>query len=180
MKRVAIIGSGGAGKSTLARQVGDATGLPVIHLDREYWQPGWVAPENEAWAARVAELVAGEAWIIDGNYGGTMEARFARADTIVLLDIPRTVCLYRAVKRTVLFRNRSRPDMAPGCEEKIDLEFLKWIWAYPATRRPGILARLREERAAGKRVVRLRNTKQVRTFLRTLAASTADERAVDA
>jgi len=111
MKRVAIIGSGGAGKSTLARQVGDATGFPVIHLDREHWQPGWVAPGSEAWAARVAELVAGEAWIIDGNYGGTMEARFARADTIVLLDLPRTVCLYRAVKRAVLFRNRGRPDM---------------------------------------------------------------------
>ncbi len=169
LRRVAIIGSGGAGKSTLARQIGAVTGLPVVHLDREHWQPGWVAPEPDAWAARVEQLAAGDAWVIDGNYGGTMGTRLARADTVVLVDLPRTVCVYRAVKRALRYRNRSRPDMAPGCEEKFDRAFLKWIWDYPATRRPAILARLREERAAGKRVVRLRNSAQVRRFVDSLA-----------
>lgn len=168
MKRIAIIGSGGAGKSTLARQIGEATGLPVVHLDREHWQPGWVSPAPDAWAARVDQLAAADSWVIDGNYGGTMDVRLERADTIVFMDLPRWLCVFRATKRALIFRDGIRPDMAPGCDEKLDWAFLKWIWDYPRTRRPGILVRLRRERAAGKRVVRLRSTRQVRGFIRWL------------
>ena len=165
MERIAIIGCGGAGKSSLARQLGELTGLPVVHLDREHWQPGWVEPDREEWRTRVTELAAGERWIIDGNYGGTMGIRIERADTIVFMDYSRWLCLYRAVKRAVIEKGQPRPDMAPGCEEKVDLKFYKWIWQYRATRRPGILAMLRKAESAGKRVVILRNPRAARPFL---------------
>src|SRR5829696_8792386 len=115
MRRVSIIGSGGAGKSTLARQLGDITGLPVIHLDREFWRPGWKETPKPEWKNRVEKLVKGDEWIIDGNFGGTMEIRLAAADTVVFLDFPRVLCTFRAIKRAVAFRNRTRPDMGPGC-----------------------------------------------------------------
>lgn len=177
-ERVMLIGSGGAGKSTLARQLGETTGLPVVHLDAHFWKPGWVSTPNDEWDETVAELVAGERWILDGNYGRTMEMRFARADAVVFMDYSRWLCCYRAVKRRVQFGGRSRPDMAAGCEEKIDREFLKWIWDYPATRRPGILARLEELRDEGKRVVVLRSPRETRRFLRwvEMAQSRAGQR----
>lgn len=165
-ERVMIIGSGGAGKSTLARQLGELTGLPVVHLDAHFWKPGWVSSPNDEWDEAVTRFAAAERWIIDGNYGRTMEMRFARADTVVFLDYSRWRCCWRAIRRRVQFSGRTRPDMAEGCSEKIDLEFLKWIWDYPATRRPGILSRLEELRHDGKRVHVLRHPRETRRFLR--------------
>jgi adenylate kinase family enzyme len=69
VQRVAVVGSGGSGKSTLADRLGELTGLPVTHLDRLYWQPGWVATDDDRWRQLQAGLVAGERWIVDGNYG---------------------------------------------------------------------------------------------------------------
>lgn len=168
-QRVAIVGSGGAGKSTLARQLGELTGLPVVHLDAHFWKPGWVPTPNDEWDDTVTSFAAAERWILDGNYGRTMELRFARADTVIFVDYSRWRCCYRAIKRRVQFAGRSRPDMAEGCEEKIDLEFLKWIWDYPASRRPGILARLDELQREGMRVHVLRTPRQTRRFLRWIA-----------
>jgi len=170
MERVAIIGSGGAGKSTLARELGEATGLPVVHLDREHWQPGWLEPPRDEWAKRVEELASADRWIIDGNYGGTMQARLARADTVVFLDFSRVLCTYRVLKRSIQFRNRPRPDMTPGCNERIDPKFLKWVWQYPATRREGILRMLAAEESQGKQVRVLRNPAEVRKWLAAVAA----------
>src|SRR5690349_18913828 len=99
MKRVVVIGSGGSGKSTFSRELGRATGIPVIHLDREFWRPGWEETPKDEWNALVAELLAGESWIMDGNFGGTREMRMQAADTIIFLDLPRRVCLYRILKR---------------------------------------------------------------------------------
>lgn len=176
MERVAIAGSGGSGKSTLARQLGDITGLPVIHLDREHWRPGWVEPPREEWERRVAELSAGERWIIDGNYGGTMGERFARADTIVFLDIGRLTCLYRVAKRRLTYRGQSRPDMADGCCEQLDPAFMKWVWDYRTKQRPTVMRLLAEARKQGKRVVILRNGRQVRAFLRDSAGPCENRR----
>ncbi len=167
MKRIVLIGPGGAGKSTLARQIGDKTSLPVIHLDAHYWRAGWVEPPKDEWAARVGALVAREAWVMDGNYGGTMEVRLAAADTIIFLDLPRWLCLARVVRRQIRYRRRTRPDMAPGCPERLTLVFLKYIWNYRRDRRPGILGRMREH-AEGRRLVHLQTPAQVRRFLETL------------
>lgn len=164
MKRIAIVGSGGAGKSTLARRLGSILGIPVVHLDALYWQPGWVEPPREEWAAVQLALVQGEHWILDGNYGGTIDIRLAAADTVVFLDLPPVVCLWRVLKRRVQYAWRQRPDRAPGCPESIDLAFLRWIWTYRQRRRPRLLARL-ARLDDHVRVVVLRSAREVQRWL---------------
>ena len=86
MERIAVVGSAGAGKTTFATELGQRTGLPVLHLDRFYWRPGWVVPDEAEWAMTQSELVERPDWIIDGNYGTQFDLRFARADTVIVLD----------------------------------------------------------------------------------------------
>ena len=167
MKRIAIVGSGGAGKSTLAQQIGAVLGIAPVHLDALFWRPGWVETPREEWHATVRELVSGDTWILDGNYGGTLDIRLAAADTVIFLDLSRSVCLWRAVKRQFRFRGRTRPDMAPGCPERLDREFLTWIWKYPTHSRPRVLQAV-EQHAAGKHVIRLRSRAELARFLADL------------
>ncbi|MHC4225272.1 MAG: P-loop NTPase family protein, partial [Planctomycetota bacterium] len=126
MRRIAILGCAGAGKSTLALQIGESLGIEVIHLDRHFWKPGWVETPREEWAELQTELLAGESWVADGNYGATLEIRLARADTILFMDMPRRLCLWRILKRRIRYRGRARPDVAPGCPENVDWEFFRW------------------------------------------------------
>ena len=142
MRRVLVIGSGGAGKSTFASRVAEQICVELIHLDALYWQPGWVKTPKADWARIVDALTERESWVMDGNYGGTLERRLAACDTVVFLDLPRIVCLLRVLRRRLRFHNRARPDMNAGCPERLSWEFLSWIWTYPTQRRPGILARL--------------------------------------
>ena len=128
VKRVAVIGSGGAGKSTFARSLGERTGLPVIHLDKLFWGPRWEPMPKPQWIELERELIAADEWIMDGNYGSTQEARLQRADTVVFLDLPRLVCLWSVITRWVRYRNHGRPDMRPENHDKLDAEFLRWIW----------------------------------------------------
>jgi adenylate kinase family enzyme len=164
MKRVLVIGSGGSGKSTFARRLGERLGLEVIHLDTLYWRPGWVETPKPEWQQAVAELLARDAWVMDGNYSGTLAARVAAADTVVFLDLPRLVCLWRIVKRRAAYRRRSRPDVAVGCPERLTPEFILWVWNYGRRTRPKVLALLAEH-AHAKRVVRLRSAADVEKFL---------------
>ena len=164
MKRIIVIGSGGAGKSTFARRLGEILHLPVIHLDSLYWRPNWVETPKPEWRQRVTELVQGEAWIIDGNYSGTLDLRLAACDTVVFLDLSRMTCVRRALGRVIKHRGASRPDMAPGCPERFDLKFLWWIWNYPVRNRPK-LEQLFTEYAADKKIVLLSTPTQVEAFL---------------
>lgn len=166
-QRIMIIGAGGAGKSTLARAVGARLGLPVHHLDALHWHAGWVSTPPDAWARAVAALAAEPRWVIDGNYGGTLDVRLAACDTVVFLDLPRLVCLWGAVRRRWRYAGRARPDMAPGCPERLAPEFLWWIWRYPRTRRPGILRRL-AALPPGTQVVVLRSRRAVAQWLASL------------
>lgn len=144
MQRVAILGSGGAGKSELARGLATRTGLPVVHLDVVYWRPGWTAPPPDEFRAALDSAVAAERWILEGNFlrDNGPDPRFARADTVVFLDVPRTTCLWRVTLRAVRNRRRGRGDLPEGCPESLDLAFLRWIWRYPQKNRPDVLARL--------------------------------------
>ena len=167
MRRVLVIGSCGAGKSVFSRRLGAVTGLPVIHLDRHFWRPGWVEPEKDAWWRQVEGLLKGEAWIIDGNYGRTMDLRLASCDTAIFLDFPRHVCLWRVCKRAVQYSGRSRPDIADGCPEKIDWDFIKWTWGYPERSRPSVIDRL--ARVSGKvSVITLHNDRETDEYLASL------------
>lgn len=172
MKRVAIIGSGGAGKTTLARELSKPTGLPVIHLDRLYWNAGWVETSRDEWLERQNSFLAQEHWIVDGNYGSTMDLRLEAADTVIFLDLPRLRCLWRVFKRRLEYHDRSRPDMTEGCPERLTGEFLRFVWGYPKTRRPVILEKLGG--LEGKQIIRLRSVREVETFLARLPERVAD------
>lgn len=164
MKRILIIGSGGSGKTTFAKELAERTGLPLIHLDQLFWSPGWVPTPDEEWDALIQRLIAQDQWIMDGNYGRTLPMRFAAADTIIFLDLPRLVCTWRIIARSVRYFGRSRPDVAPGCPERLSWEFLVWVWTYPSRRRPDILRRLESVRVE-KQVVVLRSVREVERFL---------------
>lgn len=166
MRRVLVIGSSGSGKSTLSRQIGARLGLPVVHLDQHYWSAGWVEPSPEAWAETVGRLAAAEAWVMDGNYSGTMSRRLAAADAVVFLDRSRWLCVARVGWRRVRHAGRSRPDMAEGCPEQITASLLRFVWTYPGTRRPAVLARLGA--AEHLDVFHLRSGRDVQAFLASL------------
>ena len=172
MRRIMVIGSGGSGKSTFARRLGEILGIEVVHLDREHWQPGWVEPPKEVWRSRVEQLTRGDSWIIDGNYSGTLDVRLAACDTVIFLDLPRAVCVWRVLKRAAAMRGRTRPDMAEGCREKFNFSFLLWVWNYPSRTRPKVFEKI-EKHARGKRVVRLRTPASVEQFLAEVAAEAA-------
>ncbi len=136
LRRILILGSPGSGKSTLALKLGERLGLEVIHLDRHFWNPGWVQTPIPEWMDKVEELVAGENWIIEGNYSRTLFIRIARADGVIWLDFPRLGCFYRCMKRAVRDFGKSRPDMAPGCLEKVDWGFIRHVWTSRERERP--------------------------------------------
>lgn len=171
MQRIVIIGSSGAGKSTLARKLGRKLNIPVIHLDRYHWQPGWVPLPAEEWEKFISEKVAEERWIIDGNYRRTLPMRLSAADTVIFLDLPRWLCVARAIKRRLQYLEHTRPDVAHGCHEHLFdprfPEFLRWIWDYPERARPDVIAQL-DKLGDSKNIVRLRSRRDVDSFLHNL------------
>lgn len=169
MERVAIVGSSGAGKSTLARALGARTGLPVVHLDEHYWKPGWVETPSDEWRARQAALCAGDRWIMDGSYSGTVDLRLAATD-LVFLDLPLRVTLPGVLRRWR--RHRGRPVQAAGCPERASAHLLRWVWDYPTRGRVRMLAAVDEHGPADLDIVTLRSRRDVRRWLDRVAAGT--------
>ena len=174
MKKILVIGSGGSGKSTVATRLGELLGLKVSHLDQLFWRPGWVKPAPEEWSRIVTDLTAPDSWILDGNYGGTLDVRLQKCDTVVFLDLSRWLCLWRIVTRALRYRNRPRPDMAEGCPEKLDLEFVLWVWNFPRDSRPTI-AKLLREQSDGKKIVWLRSRREVAVFLKRVGVNNGNK-----
>ena len=164
MKKIILIGSGGAGKSTLARRLGESLQINVYHLDAIFWKPNWIGTPKDEQIAIQKNLIKRETWIIDGNYGSTMEMRMEAADTIIFLDLPRRICLYRAFKRSLQYRNKKRPDMGEGCKERLSFTFFKWIWDFPKTQKPIILNHL-THLSTKKGVMILKSPKDIEKFL---------------
>ncbi len=167
MNRVAIVGCSGSGKSTLARALGVRTGLPVHHLDVLFWKPGWVETPPEEFLPVVTRLAETDRWIIDGIYNRSMDVRFAAADTIVFLDLPRWRCLLNTFLRYLRNRGGITRDMPAGCVERFDRSFYAWIWNFRRTHRPGIVEKIGRH-APGRRVVILRSHGEADAFLRSI------------
>lgn len=118
-RRIIVTGLAGSGKSTLSLALGEKTGVPVIHLDLHFWKPGWVAPSEAEWREKQRDVLAGDAWIADGNYHETLDLRLERADTVVFLDMPWWRCSGRA-----LLRGFKMPGELPeGCHYS---RWLRW------------------------------------------------------
>jgi adenylate kinase family enzyme len=164
MKKVLVIGSGGAGKSTFARHLGTLLNIDVIHLDALYWHPGWVETPRDEWREVIEALLRRDAWIIDGNYSSTLELRLEACDTVIFLDMARLVCLWRVLKRAIRYRSRTRSDMAEGCRERLDFGFIRWVWHYQSRTKPRIMQMLRQS-AQRKQVIWLRSQAEVKRFL---------------
>jgi len=170
MRRVMVIGCGGAGKSTLAKKLAERSALPLIHLDLHHWRPGWQLPDRTDWRAQVAALAAAPEWVIDGNYSNTYDIRMPRADTLIWLDYPRPTCLRRVLLRTVKGYGRARPDLPEGCPERFDFAFLRYVWDFPTKHRPRIVGAI--ERFGGHfHLIRLGNDREADAFLATLGTA---------
>lgn len=166
MKRVIIIGCGGAGKSTLARKMGELTGIPVIHLDQLFWKPGWVERTREEFDPMIQRELEKEAWIMDGNFSRTLPQRIQRCDMVIYLDFSRMSCLLGVLKRVLTTYGKVRPDMGEGCPERMDFDFMKWVWNYNQNKRESNYRLLNE--ATHAETVVLKNRRSVRRFLKSL------------
>ena len=130
MERILIIGCGGAGKSTLAQQLGKKLNLPVVHLDKLFWKPGWVESSQEEMDEKIRQELEKPKWIMDGNFNRTIPERMKYCDTVIYLDFSRTACWLGVLKRILTTYGKVRPDMGEGCPERFDLDFLKWVWNF--------------------------------------------------
>jgi adenylate kinase family enzyme len=167
MQKILIIGSGGAGKSTFARELAQRLQLEVIHLDTYYWKAGWTEPPTNEWRQTIETFLQRDSWVMDGNYGKTLDLRLPAADTIIFLDMPRIICLWRIVKRRFQYAGKTRPDRPTDCHEQLNWEFVHYVWGYPDRKRPSILEKLRD-RPANQTVIVLRSPAQVRDFFANL------------
>ena len=144
VERLMIVGPSGAGKSTLSRDLMPLLELPVIHLDQGFWKEGWVPSELDEWDRRLETIMSEqERWIMDGNYGSSFHLRMPRAQVIVFLDYPPRVYRFRVLKRIWTYHGKVRPDLSEGCPEKLDWEFLRWVWGFHRSDRPKILRALK-------------------------------------
>jgi adenylate kinase family enzyme len=164
-RRIAVVGCAGAGKTRFSRELGRRLGLPVLQLDAHYWRPGWREPPPGEWAAEQERLLSGEAWVADGNYVNTLHLRTARAGMVVHFDLPRRTCLRGVLGRWWRHRGTTREGMPEGCPERLDGEFLLWVWRFRRDVRPRVLAALAPFEAAGGRVVTLRSREEADRFL---------------
>ena len=164
MERIIIIGCGGSGKSTLARQLGQKLEIPVVHLDKLFWRPGWVQISREEFDVLHEQALSEPRWIMDGNFNRTIQRRLERCNTVIYLDFSRTACLWGVFKRIITTYGVVRPDMGEGCPERFDWDFLKWVWNFNKDKRKKLMNQL--AKAENVKVVILKNRRQVKRFLK--------------
>lgn len=142
INRIAIIGCGGSGKSTFARQLAHLLDLPLVHLDALYYDDQWHPLPMDEFAAQQGKVVTGERWITEGNYASTLPIRLAAADTVIFLDLPAATCLWGIVQRR--WRYRGGQHQTDGVYDRISWNFIGYILGYRRTMRPRIRMLLKE------------------------------------
>lgn len=179
MKKITLVGSPGAGKSTLARELGKRLNIEVIHLDRFFWQAGWEAPfTKEVWEEFQRYLISLDQWIIDGTYLSTSEIRLAASDTIIFLDRSPFLCLYRVIRRHFKRRHLEKvkqppPDFADASPDRLNPQYLKKVfWDFPRRDRKDLLNKIQiiqEQRLGGTdKLITHRSNREISAFLQSL------------
>jgi adenylate kinase family enzyme len=165
VERIAILGCGGSGKSMLARQLATTLDLPVTHLDAVYYDQDWNPLPQEEFAERQEKLVAEPAWIIEGNYAGTLPIRLAAADTVIFLDLPALTCLWGILQRRWRYRGGQHREV--GVYDRIRWSFVAYIWRYRRTMAPRVRT-LIAQHATSAQVIILTSRRQARRLLAQL------------
>ena len=158
MKKIIVIGCPGSGKSTFSRALHNKIGIPLYHLDMMYWNEDKTTVEKSVFLDRLSAVLEKDAWIIDGNYGSTMELRMSACDTVIFLDYPLDVCLSGVRER----RGKPRPDM-PWIESDEDAEFIEFVKGYNDSQKPKVVELL--EKYCDKNIIILRGREQAAAFL---------------
>ncbi|MGM9683836.1 MAG: DNA topology modulation protein [Eubacteriales bacterium] len=128
MVKIAVIGYSGSGKSTLAALLANKYSIPLLHLDTVQFRENWQERDFDEALETVTRFMQQDDWIIDGNYAKFLrDERLMKADRIIFMDFSRLSCLHRVIKRYRTYKNRTRESMAPGCPEKLDVEFVTWV-----------------------------------------------------
>ncbi|MCO7612853.1 AAA family ATPase [Pseudomonas chlororaphis] len=173
MQRVMIVGQPGSGKSTLARELGQRTGLPVVHIDTIHWQPGWIERSPEEKTRLCLDVEAQDRWIFEGGHSATWDNRVARADLLIWIDRSATLRLLRVLRRTLLQRGQSRPDLPENCPEQLANlpEFFRFMWRTKNSAREK-MQQLVATAPSACRVVCLRSNRDIGIFLASIGSST--------
>ncbi|HEY0122778.1 MAG TPA: AAA family ATPase [Rhizobium sp.] len=168
-ERILVIGCSGGGKSTLSQKICARLDLPYVSMDREFfWLPGWVKRDKAEERALIAAKVAEERWLIDGTAPSSFDLRLPRTELVLWVRMPRWLCMWGALSRAVRWLGRSRPDMAPGCPERIDWEFLRYIWDWERKFAPKVLAGLTQH-GPDVPVLQLKSRSEMRQLLDLLS-----------
>lgn len=147
MEKIVIIGSPGAGKSTLGRKLEEILGIKVFHLDRYFWRPNWRERPKDTRREILLELVKKKRWIIEGTYLDTSDIRLNAADTIIFLDMPGLLCFWRVLNRYLkhfMPHQERRPDLPEGCPERLHPHYILKILGFPLVKRKWLYAKLSE------------------------------------
>jgi adenylate kinase family enzyme len=171
MKRCMIVGQPGSRKSWLAREIGRRSGLPVHHMDMIHWLPGWAERPKAEKIIMARAVEESPAWVFEGGLSATYATRLSRADTLIVLDVPFLLRVWRVFWRTLRQWGKTRPDLPDGCPERFDLEFWTFIWTTRNTARQRNL-HLAWQTDSATKVYILRTRREVRAFLKTLDAPT--------
>ncbi len=158
MKKIIVIGCPGSGKSTFSRALHHKTNIQLFHLDMMYWNADKTIVDRPLFLERLNNAIMQDAWIIDGNYGSTMELRLQSCDTVFFLDYPLDVCLNGVKER----RGKVRTDM-PWVEIEEDTEFVEYIKTFNAEHRPVVMALL--DKYADKEIYIFKNRDEADSFL---------------
>lgn len=167
MKKIAIIGSPGAGKSTFSKKLSEILSIEVYHIDKLFWKPGWVQITKAELQEKFLEIFKLDTWIIDGNYLDTMDMRIHEADTIIFLDYPLWLCLWGVVQRRLLYSRKIRPDITEGCKEKLNLEFLIFVVNFSRKQKKLVYEKL-EKLPVEKNLYIFKNRSELNRFLQNI------------